>query len=103
MYLDEDKVDEAGERISEVFTGLSKARGGPGCEGQLDAVARYATEAPVSVGIATARTEGIVNVCKFVGGDGERSGRSAGIAIPAPLSEHDGSPWEEGGNRGEAP
>ena len=30
MYLDEDKVDEAGERISEVFTGLSKARGGPG-------------------------------------------------------------------------
>ena len=48
-------------------------------------------------------SEGIANVCKLLAGNDERSGRSAGIAIPAPLSGHDGSPWEEGGNIGEAP
>ena len=56
--------------LSFLIKGSSKARGSPGCEGQLDAVARYAAEAPVSEGIATA--------CKFPGGNDKRC---AGITI----------------------
>ena len=57
--MDEDKVAEVGERFSEVFTGLSKARGGPGCEGQLDAVVRYAAESPLLAGFLVVTTRGV--------------------------------------------